>query len=152
MNKNVVINAVERNIQTVELTRTQKMGVAKEIRNQMWPWHPRAAALMVLCIAIRLIYMARQGIRFPSPLDSKRSARERMQGSLYVLFYLFVIVQILTGMYLEHIGGSLKGPLEAIHKLAIVWFPLFVLLHVGGIVLAELSDKKGITSKMIGGD
>lgn len=45
-----------------------------------------------------------------------------------------------------------KANIETVHKWGIYWFPIFILLHLTGIIIAELSTKKGITSKMIGGD
>ncbi|MFA5573939.1 MAG: cytochrome b/b6 domain-containing protein [Brumimicrobium sp.] len=42
--------------------------------------------------------------------------------------------------------------METVHKWGIYWFPIFIVLHLLGALLAEFSTKKGITSKMIGGD
>lgn len=152
MSKKAVISAVEQSIQSVELTKEQKLGVAKSLRDPMWDWHERAAYVMFLAIAARLLYMAKKGLRFPSPWDQGLTGKERMQGSLYLLFYFFVFVQSVSGAYLMWVHGSLKGPLETLHKFALYWFPIFFLLHIGGIVLAELGEQKGVTSQMIGGD
>lgn len=45
-----------------------------------------------------------------------------------------------------------ESKIETIHKLGIYWFPLFILLHLSGLIIAEISNKKGIISKMVGGD
>ncbi len=93
-----------------------------------------------------------KGIKFPDPLKKSQSVKERMQGFIYVIFYLFIAVSIVTGFYLKWVDGQWKEPMEAVHKWAIYWFPIFILLHFGGIVIGELTNKKGIVSKMIGGE
>ena len=93
-----------------------------------------------------------KGIKFPNPFLKNQSTKERLQGFTYLLFYLFIAVSIITGFYLKWIDGDWKEPMEAVHKWAIYWFPIFILLHFSGILLGELTDKKGIASKMIGGD
>lgn len=151
MSKSSVAIAIERGVASVEVTKEQKSAVAKELRHSMWEWHERAALLMVVIIGARLIYMARRGLRFPNPFNKKHTFKERMQGNIYLLFYLLVLVQITTGMYIQFVNGSLKDPFEDIHKLAIIWFPIFIVMHLSGIVLAELSEKKGVVSDMIAG-
>ncbi|SKC11195.1 Cytochrome b/b6/petB [Sphingobacterium nematocida] len=96
--------------------------------------------------------MLLKGTRFPNPFIGKQSIKERLQGMTYILFYLFVAIAAITGFYLKWGDGDLKEPMETVHKLAIYWFPIFILVYIAGIVIAELTGKKGITSKMIGGD
>jgi Ni,Fe-hydrogenase I cytochrome b subunit len=62
-------------------------------------------------------------------------------------------VQAFTGVCMEKdLLSNFHEQLESTHKLAIYGFPIFVVLHLLGIVIAEHSSKKGISSKMIGGD
>ena len=77
--------------------------------------------------------------------------KERLQGMADILFYLFIAISIITGFYMKWGDGTYEEPAEVVHKWAIYWFPIFILLHFVGIVIAEFSNKKGITSKMIGG-
>lgn len=68
-------------------------------------------------------------------------------------FYLFVFISAVTGICIEKgFFPQWKEGIETVHKWGIYWFPIFILLHLAGIVIAEFSNKKGITSKMIGGD
>jgi cytochrome b561 len=152
MGKKAVIAAIEKNMVGVEFTTQQAKQTAKTILKPMWEWHEYAAYALFVVLAIRIIYMLVKGIRFPHPLKSQATLKERLQGSIYVLFYLFVLLSALTGAYLKWFEGDLKEPLEAIHKWAVYWFPIFILLHFGGIWLVERSYQNGITSKMIGGD
>lgn len=36
------------------------------------------------------------------------------------------------------------------HKWGLNWFPIFIILHLAGIVISENSSNKGLTQKMIG--
>ena len=84
---------------------------------------------------------------------TKNHTNERLQGFIYIYFYVFVFISVVTGVCIEKgFFPDWKADIETVHKLGIYWFPIFVLLHLTGIIIAELSTKKGITSKMIGGD
>lgn len=152
MGKSAIIGAIETNMKGVVLTKDQTIGTVKTIMQPMWQWHEYAAYLIFFVLAARIIYMLVRGIRFPNPFSPKRSAKERFQGMIYLIFYLFVIVSSITGAYLKWGNGSLKDSMSAVHKWAIYWFPVFIVLHFGGIWLAEKHEQKSIASKMIGGD
>lgn len=153
MNKHQIIEAIDNNTEQNLLQNDQKQKIAKEIRQPMWKWHELFAHVMIFSFIARIIYMLIKGIRFPNPFKAKSTFKERMQGFTYVYFYLFVLISAITGICLEK-GFFLNfhENIENIHKLGLYWFPIFVLLHIGGIMLAENSDQKGITSKMIGGE
>ena len=98
--------------------------------------------------------MLAKGIKFPNPFSSNTSGKEKLQGVVYLVFYLLLLVEITTGMMLkfELAGDEILEKAEEIHKWAIYWMPTFIILHFAGITLAELTNKKGIVSKMIGGE
>lgn len=127
--------------------------IAEAIRAPMWDWHVVFAHVMIFAFLARIIYMLAKGIRFPDPFRTGRSLKERFQGLTYVYFYAFVLVSAATGICLR-LGflPEWKKGIEAVHKWGIWWFPLFIALHAAGVLLAEHSDKRGITSRMIGGD
>ncbi|ASE60678.1 cytochrome b/b6 domain-containing protein [Pedobacter suwonensis] len=154
MSKKTIIDTVETEMQShnISLEKGQIIPIVKSIQKPMWEWHEYAAYIMFLAFLVRIIYMLVKGIKFPDPLKKSQSVKERMQGFIYVIFYLFIAVSIVTGFYLKWGDGQWKEPMEAVHKWAIYWFPIFILLHFGGIVIGELTNKKGIVSKMIGGE
>ncbi|MCG2793515.1 MAG: cytochrome b/b6 domain-containing protein [Weeksellaceae bacterium] len=153
MSKNTIINAVETQLQSqnINLEKEKILPIVKSIQKPMWEWHEYTAYLVLAAFLIRVIYMLAKGIKFPNPFVKNQAVKEKMQGLIYVILYLFVAVSIVTGFYLKLIDGEWKEPMETVHKWAIYWFPIFILLHFGGIIIAELTDKKGIVSKMIGG-
>jgi cytochrome b561 len=152
MGRGPVVNAINQALPNTTLTGKEKSGIAKAIMSPMWEWHEVAAYIILAAFVLRIIYMIAKGIRFPNPVNKNNSVKEKMQGWIYILFYLFVAVAAITGFYLKWIDGDLKDIMETVHKWAIYWFPVFILLHFGGIVIAECTGKKGITSRMIGGD
>jgi cytochrome b561 len=153
MGRKAIANAVEKGLPDAELTKQQLSGLTKNIMNPMWEWHEIAANIFFFVIAARIIYMIAKGIKFPNPLSKTASGKERSQGIIYILFYLFLIISSITGAYLEWgSDGALKDTMETIHKWGIYGFPIFIAFHFIGIAIGELTDKKGVTSKMIGGD
>ncbi|HMN06667.1 MAG TPA: cytochrome b/b6 domain-containing protein [Flavobacteriales bacterium] len=127
--------------------------IATAIRAPMWEWHVVFAHVMIFAFVARIIYMLAKGIRFPNPFGKDMPLKKRFQGLTYVYFYAFVLMSVVTGICLRQ--GFLPGwktDMEAVHKWGIWWFPLFIVLHAAGVLLAEHAHQRGITSRMIGGD
>lgn len=153
MSKNVIANAI--NIKTTEtpLTKDQIGSIIKTIREPMWQWHEIFAKVMIITLIIRIIYMLLKGIKFTNPFKSNITLSERLQGLTYMYFYIFVLISAITGICLENgFFANYDDTIEDVHKWGLYWFPIFIILHLGGVYLAEHSKQKGITSKMISGD
>lgn len=151
MNRKHIIGIIES--KTSAIPREQLADITRSILKPMWQWHEVFAHVMIFSFLIRIIYMLVKGIRFPNPFKGSQPIKERMQGFTYVYFYLFVFISVFTGICIEKdLLSAYHENIEAIHKWGIYWFPIFVFLHLIGIVIAEFSDKKGIVSKMISGD
>ena len=152
MNKNHIVSLIENKVGTV-IPKEQMSDIAKAIREPMWQWHEVFAKVMILSFIARIIYMLVKGIRFPNPFKRNTSLKVRFQGFTYIYFYLFVFISATTGICIEkEFFPSWENEIETIHKLGIYWFPIFIVLHISGILIAEFSSNKGITSKMIGGE
>ena len=151
MNKNNMVAIIES--KTAAIPKEQMAEIASTIREPMWQWHEIFAYVMVISFLARIIYMVIKGIRFPNPLKRNLTLSERFQGFTYIYFYLFVFISAFTGASIKYdFFPNWSDRLETIHKWGLYWFPIFIVLHLAGIVIAEYSNKKGITSKMIGGD
>ncbi|HRB31082.1 MAG TPA: cytochrome b/b6 domain-containing protein [Ferruginibacter sp.] len=151
MNKNHISGIIES--KTNAIPKEQVSEITKAIREPMWVWHEVFAKVMIFAFIARIIYMLVKGIRFPNPFKSNQLLKERLQGFTYLYFYLFVFISAFTGICIEKdLLSAYHDNIEAIHKWGIYWFPIFIVLHLVGIAVAEFSNKKGITSKMIGGD
>lgn len=153
MGKNQMVGIMEKEVSDTVLSKEQMVTIAKAIREPMWQWHVIFAHVVIFAFLIRIIYMLSRGIRFSNPFNSKISRKERLQGFTYLYFYLFVLISAITGICLRlGLFADWKDTIEGVHKLGIYWFPIFILLHFAGILIAEFSGKKGIVSKMISGD
>lgn len=151
MNKNNIVQTIQS--KTSAISNGQMTEIAKSIREPMWQWHEVFANIMVIAFVVRITYMLIKGIRFPNPFRNNHSIKERLQGFTYIYFYTFVFVSAVTGIFIEkQLFTEWKEGIETVHKWGIYWFPIFIILHIAGIVIMEFSTKKGITSKMIGGD
>ncbi|HZW78586.1 MAG TPA: cytochrome b/b6 domain-containing protein [Flavobacteriaceae bacterium] len=151
MGKQAVADAIAS--QGIEVTKEQAKAVYKVLREPMWEWHFIFAHVMIFAFLARIIYMLVKGIRFPNPFKNNQSLKTRLQGFTYFYFYFFVFISAITGIFLEKgFFPDWKENIETVHKLGVYWFPIFILLHFSGILIAELSNNKGITSKMISGD
>lgn len=151
MNKHQIVSVIESKVGTT-IPKEQMTDIAKAIREPMWQWHELFAHVMIFSFIARIIYMLVKGIRFPNPFKKNTSLKERLQGFTYVYFYVFVFISASTGISIEKgFFPEWKEGIETIHKLGIYWFPIFIMLHLVGILIAEHTTKKGIVSKMIGG-
>lgn len=151
MNKNHIIGIIES--KTATIPKETMTEIAVSIREPMWQWHVVFAHVMVIAFVARIIYMIAKGIRFTNPFKSNLTVKERLQGFTYVYFYAFVLISVITGICIrQDLFMAYHDTIEAVHKWGIYWFPIFILLHFGGILLAELGRNKGVSSKMIGGD
>jgi cytochrome b561 len=151
MNKNNTVAVIES--KTSAIPKAQMKEIASTILEPMWEWHEIFANVMILAFVARIIYMLARGIRFPNPFKSNQPLKERLQGFTYVYFYLFVFISAVTGICIENeLFPAYLDNIEVVHKWGIYWFPIFIVFHLIGIAAAELTNKKGITSKMIGGD
>lgn len=156
MSKSVISNAVNKNleIKNLNLDKQSLRTIVHSVQDPMFEWHVYAAYIITFAFLARIIYMIVKGIKFPNPFLKNTSKKDKFQGFIYLGFYVLIAVQIITGGILKfEIGSeSLADLAETVHKLAVYWTPIFILLHLAGIAISENTNRKGITSKMIGGD
>ena len=153
MNKNHIVSVIESKTSATPISKEVMTDIAKTIREPMWEWHEIFAVVMITAFVTRIIYMIVKGVRFPNPCAKNLPAKERMQGFVYVYFYVFVFISAVTGVSIYfNLFENYADTIEMVHKWGLYWFPIFVILHLSGIAIAEMTTKKGIASKMIGGD
>lgn len=156
MSKTVISEAVNKNeeIKNLNLDKQSLRTIVHSVQDPMFEWHVYAAYIITFAFIVRIIYMIAKGIKFPNPFLKDSSNKEKFQGFIYLGFYILIAVQIITGGILKfEIGSeSLSDLAETVHKLAVYWTPIFILLHLAGIAISENTNRKGLTSRMIGGD
>jgi cytochrome b len=76
---------------------------------------------------------------------------------LYLLFYLILALMALTGLGLafgRNLGFTRETHqlIKTVHSLCQYFMYVFVVVHLGGVIIAENTKDKGIVSGMINGN
>lgn len=148
---------------------------AKAIRRRLWQWHPIVGFALVALLLARGVSFARGERRTWRESALGSSALRRALGTpegraslghrrlhragvycVYLGFYALAATTAVLGLLLYFEDGlglasGTVGALEEVHE-AIGWALLgFVVLHVGGVTLAELTSEPGVASEMLSG-
>lgn len=154
MNKVNVSEIIQNYLSTTDqsLTEEQSIKLAKLIRKPMWEWHIYTGYVLVGLYVIRMILPFFGEMKFNNPLQKELSLKEKFQYWTYLIFYLCSGLSLITGLIIEFGPNEWKHQTEEIHMLSIYYLLAFIIIHFGGVLLAELSTHKGIISKVISGD
>ncbi len=153
MNKNNVAAIIEEYLKGTNqvLSEEQLIQLAKKIRKPMWDWHIYIGYVLTGLFAIRFMLPLFGEMKLPNPFNKQLSTKIKFQKFTYLLFYICVIVSLLTGLLITLGPKSFKEPMESIHVLGIYYLIAFIIIHVGGILWAEFTHDKGIVSRIISG-
>lgn len=135
----------------VSLTSDQANGLAKSIRKPMWDWHIYTGYVLVGLFSIRFLLPAFGQMKIQSPFAKDLSIKMKFKKWTYILFYVCIIVSLSTGLMLEFGPKGLEQTMEDIHVLGIYYLLLYIAIHLGGVLIAEFTDQKGIISRIVRG-
>lgn len=135
----------------IELPKDEIIILAKQIRKPMWEWHIYLGYLLTGLYLFRMTLAATKKMEFVNPINRAFSLKEKLHYLVYLVFYLLVAVSLVTGLLIVHGPKDLKTPLETVHELSIYYLLAFIFIHIGGVLLAEMTSSPGIVSKMIRG-
>ena len=133
------------------LPQEQLIVLAKKIRQPMWNWHIYLGYVLTGLFSLRLILPFFGSMKFQNPFGKNLSIKEKIQKWTYIIFYICVIISLVTGLIIELGPKDLKKPMEEIHVLSIYYLISFIAIHLAGVVIAEFTDQKGIISRIISG-
>ncbi|WP_233881826.1 cytochrome b/b6 domain-containing protein [Tenacibaculum piscium] len=133
------------------LSEEQLINLAKKIRQPMWNWHIYIGYVLVGLFSIRLILPTFGHMKIQNPLDKTLSTKIKFQKWIYIIFYLCVIVSLVTGLIIELGAKEFKKSMEEIHVLSIYYLIAFIIIHLAGVLIAEFTDQKGIISSIVSG-
>ncbi|MBB3698482.1 cytochrome b/b6 domain-containing protein [Flammeovirga yaeyamensis] len=153
MNKYLMSDIITEQLSNLDISITKKdsVKIAKVIRGQMWTWHIYAGYLMIGLLSLRvLLNIKERGIKLTTISSSEATGKEKFQWVLYALFYVLVAASLLTGMFIINDIGD-HELMEDLHKLSLYYLVGFLVIHLVGVVAAELTDQKNIISEMISG-
>ncbi|MBE7685632.1 cytochrome b/b6 domain-containing protein [Tenacibaculum piscium] len=133
------------------LSEEQLINLAKKIRQPMWNWHIYIGYVLVGLFSIRLILPTFGHMKIQNPLDKTLSTKIKFQKWIYIIFYLCLIVSLVTGLIIELGPKEFKKSMEEIHVLSIYYLIAFIIIHLAGVLIAEFTDQKGIISSIVSG-
>mgnify|MGYP006165583555 FL=1 len=125
--------------------------LAKKIRKPMWDWHIYIGYILTGLYCIRLAVPFFGEMKFSSPFKTGLDMKTKFQFWVYLVFYACTAVSLITGLIIEFGPKEYKKPMEEIHELSLYYLLGFMILHFGGILIAELTSDKGLVSRIING-
>ena len=125
--------------------------LAKKIRKPMWDWHVYLGYVLTGLYCIRLAVPFFGEMKFSSPFKAGLDMKTKFQFWVYLVFYVCTAVSLITGLIIEFGPKEYKKPMEEIHELSLYYLLGFMILHFGGVLIAELTSDKGLVSRIISG-
>lgn len=153
MNKYNVAAIIQDQLANTEqqISQDQAIALAKKIRQPMWDWHIYTGYALTGLFALRFMLPAFGRMKFQNPLGKGLSTTAKFRKWSYLVFYVFVVVSLATGLLIVWGPKEWKKPLEQVHVLGIYYLLAFIAVHLAGVLKAEFTDGKGIISRMISG-
>lgn len=133
------------------LSREDVILLAKKIRKPMWEWHIYLGYVLTGLFSIRLILPLFGSMKFANPFNSQLPIKVKFQFWVYLIFTVCVTISLTTGLIIEFGPKELKETMEEIHELSIYYLVPFLILHLGGVLMAEFTTQPGIISRIVGG-
>lgn len=153
MNKNNVAAIIKDYLSGTDqvLSQDQLIVLAKKIRQPMWNWHIYIGYVLTGLFSLRFILPLFGNMKFQNPFVKNLSIKEKFQKWTYIIFYLCVVISLVTGLIIEFGPKELKVPMEEIHVLGIYYLVGFIVIHLAGVFVAEFTNQKGIISRIVSG-
>lgn len=139
----------------IEITAAQAKVLAKAIRAGMWEWHIILGYLLTSLVVYRVFLFFNHSTK--KERFTNLSLHKKIVEILYYIFYAILLFMTVSGLVLtfsEALGLSkdLVGNIKDIHEFVFQFLLYFVVIHIVGVVIAELKDEKGIVSNMMSGE
>jgi cytochrome b561 len=125
--------------------------LAKKIRKPMWQWHIYLGYALTGLYSLRMLLPLFGKMPFSSPFNAQLDRQTKIQYGIYLVFYILVVVSLTTGLLIEFGPKAIKDPMEEIHELSLYYLVGYMVLHIGGVLLADFSKSPGIISRIISG-
>ena len=156
----------------IVLTTQQARSLTHIISERIWEWHVYIGLALVgfwllrvalelrgpseLRFSARLLEVARR-YRLAPPAEKGAAGKILFAKSTYALFYAFLAVMSLTGLVLTYHNevaffDEIEHTAEEIHNVTMWLIIGFFVVHVVGVVWAELTKDHGLISRMVGGE
>ncbi|GAA4361672.1 hypothetical protein GCM10023185_28900 [Hymenobacter saemangeumensis] len=155
----------------ISLSEKQARSLTRVISERIWDWHVyiglALAGLWLLRLLLELrgpsprrfgarLTAALRRYRLAPPARGENAGRNLFSLLTYLLFYIMLAVIALTGLGLTYHHDfewldRIEHDLEEIHNATMYGIIAFFVVHLVGVVWAELTSEKGLVSRMISG-
>lgn len=155
MNKNSVGEIISNGLAKKDVTVDKDTAgtIAKQVRRPMWETHELAGYIMIGLYVIRVIITYLQGTTFPNPFKQEGlSGKDKFRFWVYIVFYICLFGSLITAMFMEYGPDSIRHTMEELHEKSLYYMVVFIVLHIGGVLMADGGKEPGIISKMVSGD
>jgi Ni,Fe-hydrogenase I cytochrome b subunit len=154
------------------LSAQQGRAVAHVISERIWAWHVwLGVALAVFWLfwtvmqaldpagrrfGARLLAAARR-YRLAVPAEHADARHVLLAKLTYAAFYLFITLMVVTGLALIFADdlpwlGGLEHTMKAVHNATMYLIIAYIILHVVGVVWADVHEDRGLISRMVSGE
>lgn len=153
MNKENVANIIQGFLAASDksFSREELIVLAKQIRKPMWNWHIYVGYILTGLFFIRLALPFFGKMKFANPFNKQLSLKVKFQYWVYLFFYACVAISLITGLTIEFGPKNMKNFMEEIHVLSLYYLIPFLIIHAGGVLMAEFTTHSGIISNMVSG-
>lgn len=153
MNKENVADILQNYLAATDktVTREELIVLAKQIRKPMWDWHIYTGYILTGLLCIRLALPLFNTMNFANPLKKQLSFKVKFQYWVYLIFYVCLSISLITGLIIEFGPKTLKHSMEEIHVLSTYYLIPFLIIHLGGVLIAEFTKQPGIISRIVSG-
>jgi len=154
----------------ITVTDQQARSVSHEFNDLLWHWHTYIGYVLAGLFLFRLIFeffqpaeqklipalkKALNYLKMPGA-DKKEMKHYIAVKLLYLFFYFSLFIQTCTGLFMVYSDDvenlkDIRHTTSDIHSVFMWVIITYIVLHIGGVILAELGKNKGIVSKMING-
>ncbi len=153
------------------LTKEQGMSIARLMSERLWDWHIALGLALASFWAYWLVlqltapverrFTARlaatiRHYRQASPAEHADARHALFAKLTYVAFYAFISSMVVTGLALTWANDiawlhRVEHSVKAVHNVTMYLLIAFVVVHVGGVLWAELTKDHGLISRMVSG-
>jgi len=139
---------------SMKLTTEQAEVIAKALRETLWEWHIYFGYALVALLLFRVFLVFKDQSNKEKFLGA--SLHKKGVKLIHFAFYIALFIISASGLALTfedqlQIPHEKVEEIEEAHENAFYAILVFIILHIGGVVVAENRDEEGLTSRMIHG-
>ena len=139
------------------VTEAQAKVLAKAVRAPMWEWHILLGYALTALVVWRIILFFTQSGKQNYQAFGTKTLHKKLVALTYMGIYSLVFFMTISGLSIHFhetlgISKDLAKNIKEVHEFVFFYGVLVLVpLHLAGVIVAEVSNEKGIVSNMING-